>query len=276
MRMRWLVWPAGFAGLLLLAPAPRAAAQALASYQAVYNLALDETGDVASSATVSGRMVMEFVGAACSGYKSKTRIVTEGADSDGNSQLTDARTDTLETDGGRFEFNSQTYVNDALAEEAVGVATRAAGGVTVKLTKPGTKSLVVGHAVLFPTEQMKKVLAAAAAGKHFVAMDVFDGSQTGDIVYATAAVIGKESTAADDYGDEPLVRDAGFSGLPHWPVTVSYFEKGSGKTDDTPTYVTSFVLYSNGIGRKLRIDYGKFALNGQLTHLEMLPAPACP
>ena len=62
--------------------------------------------------------------------------------------------------------------------------------------------------------------------------------------------------------------------LPHWPVTVSYFEKGKG-TDDAPTYVTSFVVYANGIGRKLRIDYGKFALVGHLTHLEMLPAPKC-
>jgi hypothetical protein len=35
------------------------------------------------------------------------------------------------------------------------------------------------------------------------------------------------------------------------------------------------VVYANGIGRKLRIDYGKFALNGHLTHLEILPTPGC-
>ncbi len=274
MQFRSLVGLAGFAGLLLSGPAVRAAPAELASYQAVYDLTIDDSGDVASAASVNGRMAMEFVGAACSGYKSKTRIVTEGEDADGNSQTTDARTDTVETNAGRFEFNSQTYVNDALSEQSAGVARHAAGGITVKLTKPGTKSLVLGQEVVFPTEQMKKVIAAAAAGQHFVAMNVFDGSETGEIVYATAAVIGKQSTAADDFGDETLIGQAGFAGLPHWPVTVSYFEKGSG-TDDAPTYVTSFVLYANGIGRKLRIDYGKFALNGHLTHLEMLPAPKC-
>ena len=107
-----------------------------------------------------------------------------------------------------------------------------------------------------------------------VTMDIFDGSQDGTLVYATAAVIGKASSAPDDFGDETLVGEAGFAGLVHWPVTVSYFEKGSG-TDDAPSYTTSFVLYANGISRKFRIDYGKFALNGHLTHLEMLPTPKC-
>ena len=266
---------AGLAGLLLLVPAARAEVRELASYRAVYELTIDDSNsEVATTATVSGRMAVEFVGAACSGYKSTMRIVTEGEDADGNSQITDARSDTLETQDGRFEFSNQTYVNDGLTDELAGVATRGADGIAVALTKPGNKRLTLDGGVVFPTEQMKRVLAAAAAGQHFVSMDVFDGSETGEIVYATAAVIGKASSAPDDYGDETLVGEAGFAALPHWPVTVSYFEKGSG-TDDTPSYVTSFVVYANGIGRKLRIDYGKFALVGHLTHLEMLPAPKC-
>jgi hypothetical protein len=274
MRFSLTVWLAGLAGVMALGAAAAAAAQDLAPYRAVYDLAIDDSGDVAPSASVSGRMAVEFTGSACSGYKSKMRIVTDGEDADGNSQITDARTDTLETADGRYEFTSQTYVNDALGDESAGVATRRADGITVKLTKPGKKSFTLGRDVVFPTEQMKRVLAAAAAGQHFLGMDVFDGSETGEIVYATAAVIGKQSSAPDDYGDETLVGEAGFAALPHWPVTVSYFEKGSG-TDDAPTYVTSFVVYANGIGRKLRIDYGKFALVGHLSHLEMLPAPKC-
>ncbi len=246
----------------------------LASYRAVYELTIDDSGGVAAAATVSGRMALEFTGSRCRGYKSKMRIVTEGEDADGNAQITDARTDTVESDSGRFVFTNEVYVNDALAEHPAGVATRGAEGITVQLTKPAKKNLTLGQEVVFPTEQLKRVLAAAAADQHFVAMDVFDGSQTGEVVYATAAVIGKGSSAPDDFGDETLVGDAGFAGLPHWPVTVSYFEKGSG-TDDAPNYTTSFVVYANGIGRKLRIDYGKFALNGRLTHLEILPSPEC-
>ena len=38
----------------------------------------------------------------------------------------------------------------------------------------------------------------------------------------------------------------------------------------------SFVIYENGIGRKLRIDYGDFALTGKLTQLDLLPDTTCP
>lgn len=276
MHIRSLVWLVGLVGLLPLGAAQSTVAEdGLASFRAVYELTIDDSGGpVAASTAVAGRMVAEFVGTSCGGYRSKMRIVTQGEDADGNAQVTDARSDTLETQDGHYEFTNQTYVNDAMAEESTGVASRGAGGITVTLTKPDVKTVAFDRNVVFPTEQMKMVLTAAVGGQHFVAMDLFDGSEAGETVYATAAVIGTVSSAPDDFGDDTLIGEAGFAGLPHWPVTVSYFEKGKG-TDDEPTYVTSFVVYSNGVGRKLRIDYGKFALNGHLTHLEMLPQPKC-
>ena len=168
MRLPLHVWLAGIAGLLALAPVARAETIPLAPYRAVYELAIDESAsDVASSATVNGRMAIEFSGARCSGYTSKMRIVTEGEDTDGNSQITDARSDTFESDDGRFEFTNQTYVNDALAEESAGVAVRSPGGIAVDLSKPAKKRVTFDGAMVFPTEQMRRVLAAAAAGQAF-------------------------------------------------------------------------------------------------------------
>jgi hypothetical protein len=264
------------AGLALLAWLPAAAAPPpeLASYRALFDLSLDESSDKADTADVDGRMAVEFVGSRCAGYKSKMRLVTNGENGDGDRQVTDARTETTEYADGRFEFNNETYVNDTLAEQSVGTAQRGPGGIAVKLTKPEARTFTLDSAVAFPTEQMNRLLDAARTGEHFVAMDVFDGSQTGDVVYSTATVIAAGTSAANDFGDETLVGDAGIAGLTHWPLTVSYFDKGAG-TDDTPAYVMSFVTYDNGIGRKLRIDYGKFALVGKLTRLEILPTPAC-
>jgi hypothetical protein len=37
----------------------------------------------------------------------------------------------------------------------------------------------------------------------------------------------------------------------------------------------SFVVYENGIGRALKINYGNFALIGRLTRLDLLPASPC-
>jgi hypothetical protein len=265
------------AGAVLVALAPTAFAGAmpeLASYRAVYDLVMDEADEGNATASVSGRLVMEFVGAACTGYRSTMRFVTEGVDGDGVRQVTDARTETNESADGRFAFSNETFVNDDLAEESKGVAQRSPEGITVSLEKPEKRSFVIDGGVVFPTEQLKRVLKAAEDGEHFVTMDVFDGSQTGDVVLASASVIGKLMADAHDYGPEKLVGDAGFAADDHWPVTVSYFDKKTG-TDDTPDYTTSFVAYTNGFGRKLRIDYGQFALIGTITHLEMLPTPKC-
>lgn len=272
--MKWVPSvAAGLAFLLAIQPASAGRGE-LASYRAVFNLALDESGDAADTANVAGRMAVEFTGSRCAGYKSKMRLVTQGETADGQKQVTDARTQTVETLDGRFEFTNETYVNDELVEQAVGTAERTANGITVKLTKPKEKTFTLDSAVAFPTEQLNRLLDAAGRGEHFVPMDVFDGSQTGDVVFATATVIAAGTSAAADFGDEKLIGEAGIAGLPHWPLTVSYFEK-SGGTDDNPSYVMSFVAYENGIGRKLRIDYGKFALIGKLTHLEVLPTPPC-
>ena len=58
-----------------------------------------------------------------------------------------------------------------------------------------------------------------------------------------------------------------------WPVTISYFEQD--KKDGEPAYVLSFDLYENGVSRALKLDYGDFALKGEMTQLTLLPIPKC-
>jgi hypothetical protein len=61
--------------------------------------------------------------------------------------------------------------------------------------------------------------------------------------------------------------------MTRYPVTVSYFEAGAGER--TPAYVLGFELYENGISRALRLDYGGFALRGELSTLELLKPTPC-
>jgi hypothetical protein len=259
--------------------APAAAESALASYRAVYDLTLDDTAKDSAESTVgdlTGRLVTELQGSRCAGYKAKVRFVTEMQNEDGDNEVTDSRSTSFESgDGSQFTFDNQTYSNQNLVEESAGKANRAGDAVGVNLTKPGKKHLSFSAGTLFPTSQMTHVLEAARNGQSFVSFDVYDGSEAGETLFATAAVIGPASVASDDVGDETAVSDAGISKLRHWPVTVSYFDKAT-RGDGTPFYVMSFVLYDNGIGRKLRIDYGDFAVIGHLSRLEMLPSAACP
>jgi hypothetical protein len=248
----------------------------LASHRAVYDISLLEAQDGTDVTGVSGRLVLEFSGSECAGYSSKLRFVTEMADADGGLQLTDSRSSTFETaDGRSLDFANETYAGDILAEQSEGKASRDSGSVAVALTRPGEKRFNLKDSVVFPTQQMERIITSALDGDDFVSFEVYDGSESGETVYDTAGVIGRVSTAANDAGDEPMVAKAGIAGLRHWPVTISYFDKrGSGEA--TPFYTMSFVVYENGIGRTMRIDYGEFTLSGKLTGLEMLPPAPCP
>lgn len=260
----------------LVAAAPASANVALATYRAVYDLVLDKSDQSGDLADLNGRIVMEFTGSVCGGYSVALRFVTEVADPEGARRITDARTTTHEEgDGHGFTFTNETFVDEALTEESKGSANRTENGVDVALTKPGEKKFLLDDSVVFPTEQVEKIIEAAHRGDRFFQMDVYDGSEDGETVYSTAVVVGKGSNAEHDLGEETAANEAGMSGLWHWPVTVSYFD-GEGEGEQTPIYVMSFVLYENGVSRHLKIDYGDFAIVGRLSDLDMIPAKDCP
>jgi hypothetical protein len=263
---------AGIALTAAASPTPAPAMVPLAGYLAVHDLSLAPGGDASN---VSGRIVTEFSGSACAGYTTRLRYVTRSTSDEGDSQVDDSRSTTYETAAGRFEFTNENYSNDELVDRAVGTATRKDEGIVVTLTQPTEKTLILDRGIVFPTEQVSRVIEAAREGKKFLAVDLYDGSEAGETVFNTATVIGKESTATDDLGGETAIADAGLAGMRHWPVTISYFEQPS-QADMTPAYTMSLVVYENGVFRDIRLDYGKFALVGKLTRLELRPASPCP
>ena len=57
--------------------------------------------------------------------------------------------------------------------------------------------------------------------------------------------------------------------MPHWPVRLSYFTTGEGER--TPIYTLSFDLYENGVSGALKLDYGDFAILGDMTRSTSTP-----
>jgi hypothetical protein len=241
----------------------------LAQYRAVYDMTL-QGGDELAISALAGRLVIEITGSACKGYTSTIRFVTEVEDPDGGREITDTRSTSFEgSDGDRFDFSNETYKDNRLVEESAGTAERNSDAISLVLTKPKDKTLELDDGVVFPTEQMTRTIEAAERGERFLQLDVFDGGEEGETVYQTATVIGAMAEVPD-MGDAAVFDDAGFADTPHWPLTVSYFDKAA-SGDATPSYVMSMVLYRNGISRNLVIDYGDFSLIGTVEHLEMLP-----
>jgi hypothetical protein len=190
---------------------------------------------------------------------------------EGPTRISDMRSTTFEDANGKtFAFKTETQIDDEPADSIDGHAQRMPDAVAVALTKPKEENLDIDHSALFPTEHLKYILAAAEAGRHILEEKVYDGSDTGEKIFQTTTFIGDPVTKAPI---EPAVQIPLLKDMRRWPVTISYFE--TEKRDGEPAYVLSFDLYENGISRALKLDYGDFALAGEMTELTLLPVQKC-
>jgi hypothetical protein len=255
--------------------AGKAAAQGavLVPHRAVYELTLDPAKTGTKVDRASGRIAFEITGNACDGYSVTLRQVTQLDTGEGRQSTSDLHSVTWEDGAAKsYRFKSKNHVNDELRDEVDGAAERAQnGGLTVRLTAPKSAPFDLKGKVALPTEHLVKLLAAGAAGERIMETRVFDGAPDGKKVYDTLAVIGAPVKGGGAL--EEAARRPELASMTRYPVTVSYFEAGVGER--TPAYVLGFELYENGISRALRLDYGGFALRGDLSTLELLKATPC-
>ncbi|SFK24331.1 cell envelope integrity EipB family protein [Methylocapsa palsarum] len=244
----------------------------LAPHRAVYELTLAKSVGTKSPTAAHGRIAFDFTGSACEGYVQNFRQFTELQPAEGPTRVSDMQSATFEDpEGKNFNFKMQTSVDSAEADSVDGKASKTANGpLLVNLAKPKRSKFSVESEIAFPTEHLRRILAAAADGKNLLEAKVYDGSETGEKVYETTTYIGHPIAA-------PAVEKAAhipqLEKMRRWPVSISYFE--SGKKDDGPSYTLSFDLYENGISRALRLDYGDFVLAGEMSSLELLSQPDC-
>lgn len=285
-KMRGLGIKANFFGLVLaLAASPAGAAIAvpgfdigsLAPHRAVYEMSLGDARGASGVNGLEGRMVFEFTGSSCEGYTLNMRLVTQVTDGQGESTLTDLRSSSWEqADGQKFSFNSTQYLNQKLNESTSGRAVRNASEAQgqVILAKPVKGHVKLPKGVLFPTQHSLALLSSARAGDRMLQARIYDGSDKGEKVYETTAFIGKPIAPGADKDIEPVAKASGLENLMSWPVSISYFE-GKSSEEILPAYQLNFRLYSNGVSRKLTIDYGEFSIEGSLKSLEYLKADDC-
>jgi hypothetical protein len=250
----------------------------LVPHRAVYDLSLGQTRENSQVASVRGRILYDFDGNACEGYTLKFRQVSELDTGEGKVSTSDLRSTTWEGgDAKRFKFTSENFVDQNLVDSVDGNAEHGSTTTAIDLVKPEHKVLDIDAAVVFPTEHMVRVIAAARAGKTILDFPVFDGSDTGDKVYDTLTVIGRKLSADDRKHDDAAAGAARLADVARWPVTISYFEKGKAQksSEKTPVYAIGFELYENGISRALSLDYNDFVVAGKLTSLEIKDVKPC-
>src|SRR5215472_1666107 len=218
--------------------APAQDAITLAPHRAIYDLSLAYTRGNSQVEAVRGRILYDFDGNACSGYSLEFRQVSVVDNGEGKVSTSDLRSTTWEgADAKSFTFKSQNFLNDDLIDAVDGRADRRAKITAIDLQKPQRRKLRVEPGVVFPTEHMVRAIEAGRAGTTVLSFPVYDGSETGDKVFNTLTVVGKN--------------------------------KAPQSGEQTPDYAISFELYENGISRALMLDYNDFVVRGTMTSLEL-------
>src|SRR5262249_7637943 len=173
-------------------PSVKAAGVVLTPHRAVYELKLLRSRGKREIESVRGRILYDFSGSPCAGYALNFRQVSELDSGENKTAMTDLRATTWEEGAAkRFRFSSENYLNDHAVAKVDGEPERGTDHVGVKLKKPADKSFDLDRAMVFPTEQIRRIIAAARDGKTVVEMPLYDGSDNGEKVYSTMTLIGR-------------------------------------------------------------------------------------
>jgi len=260
-------------------PAVAAASGTFLSHQALYELSLIKSRGSNAINAARGRILYNFSGSACEGYTSEFRQVSELNSGEGKMTLSDLRSTSWEDGAGKsYRFKIDTRMNDSDTSPVDGVAERSGDHITVKLKQPVAKTFNLEGNVVFPTEQIHKIIEAARSGKSVLELTVYDGSDNGEKVYNTLSVIGQpipgdRSIASPD----PSTANDQMKVLKRWPVTVSYYDRDARSKDgeQTPVYAMSFELFENGVSRALVLDYNDFVISGALGKFDVKDSKPC-
>ncbi len=270
---------AAFAGCIASVPVvAHAEAVTFAPHRAVYEITLANSVAGSGVTDMSGRMVYELTGSSCDGFTQNMRFVTRMSNQEGAETINDLRTSSWEELAGkRLRFSSTQYQNEEIAEASQGDAVRnkTTSGADVELVKPQKKKLALPANIYFPMQHAAALIQSAKNGQPNFAANLYDGSEKGEKYYVTNAVIGKKYTPGAIANAAAIKDVAKLEGLASWPVAISYFDAGKDKEDTPPAYELSFRYFENGVTENLKIDYGQFALKGELKELTVLPQAMC-
>src|SRR5205085_4686902 len=147
------------------ASAQAAAGAPFLPHQAIYELSLVKSRGSAAIESARGRILYNFSGSACEGYTSEFRQVSELDSGEGKLTLSDLRSSSWEDAAGKgYRFKIDARMNDGDSAPVDGVAERVGDHITVKLKQPVSKTFNLDGNVVFPTEQIQHIIAAARQG----------------------------------------------------------------------------------------------------------------
>ena len=256
------------------APIPQSGIVRIAPHRAVYKMALASAKNGSNVSDVTGRMTFEWRDV-CDGWAIQQRLQLHFGYTDGEDQNLVSTELTWESkDGKNYAFNIRRTTDGQETEAYRGKAVQNSDGTalaTYSVPEGQTKKLPAG--TLFPSAHTKLILQEAARGEKFFSRHVFDGSDedgSSDIsaFILPARPIGQDPELRVKGKKNPLLTDAA------WPVHLAFFKIGT-ETGE-PDYEMDMTLLPNGVAQHMKIDYGDFAVTGNLEEAQALQPQNCP
>lgn len=260
--------PALAAAVLALcaSAAPQASASGLntasAAHRAFYTLTLASSrgGDVIAARGTMGYEVID----ACDGWAVRQRLSMTLTNAEGQDVQMVSDYATWEAkDGLKFRFHMKQTTDTAVTSQTDGDARleRPGGPGEAHYTVPEdtTKELPAG--TLFPMAHTSAILEAAQAGKKFLAIPLFDGTDDSGVEDSSLVVLDYKKPEANKF---PLL-----SNLPSTRVRLAFFDRSS--KSEVPSYQVGMRYWENGVADNLQMDFGDFVMDAKMTELTPLP-----
>jgi hypothetical protein len=133
------------------------------AHQAAYDLSL-KTARRSPIEAAEGRIVYSFSGSECEGYTTDFRQVSRLNAGEGRMVMSDLRSTSWEEGkGASYRFKIETRMNEENKSSVDGSAERTKDGIVVKLKQPQAKTFTIDKDIVFPTEQVNRIIEAARA-----------------------------------------------------------------------------------------------------------------
>ncbi len=211
----------------------------------------------------------------CDGFASDQRIVAQIVNKEGTLTNSDFNATAWEgRDQDFYQFHTENKINGAVVKQLSGKATRetlSADGV-IEITKPQKAKQTLPDGILFPTRYTVEVLAAAQRGENIFVGGMFDGSDE-HVGFKATTTIGDRKSLPASQKEEGSSDLALLESSPFWPIHVSYHDWED--QEPLPIFEMSMELHQNGVGRKIVLDYGGFAVEANLVRLQFTPRTDC-
>ena len=256
----------------LSVPALAADPVPLAAHRALYRLKMDSArGDVQAA---SGTMAYEITDA-CDGWATRQRLSLNITNNDGQDIEMVSDYATWESkDGLSMRFRMRQTTDTAVTEAVEGDASldKPGGPGSIRYSVPEERTMPIPPGTVFPMAHTAAIIAAAEAGKHFIALPIFDGTGDKGTQDSSVAITSwNPKPAASPYPD--------LAKLPSGRVHIAFFDRSIKPTNDSkpagsPDYEVGMKYWANGVADDLTMDFTDFVMLGKLSEFS-IPEPHC-